>query len=76
LARFTWLVSVRYSGCVEDVNDDLKVDGKDVALAASCFGYGYPAQWSSTASLTDVNEDKVVDGKDIARIALKFGWHY
>jgi len=76
LARYTWLVSERYSGCVEDVNEDLKVDGKDVALAALCFGCGYPAQWNSTASLADVNEDNKVDGKDIARIALKFGWHH
>jgi hypothetical protein len=75
LARYTWLVSGRYSGCVEDVNDDLKVDGEDVALATLCFGCGYPGYWSSTASLADVNEDNKVCGKDIGQIALKFGWH-
>jgi hypothetical protein len=75
LARYTWLASMRYSRCVEDINDDQKVDGTDVSWAASCFCYCYPVQWSSRASLADVNCDNKVDGRDISQIARKFGWH-
>ena len=51
---------------------DVKVDGKDIAVASKAFGTkpGDP-RWSSIA---DVNGDYKVDGKDIARLAKLFGW--
>jgi len=51
---------------------DIKVDIKDVALAAKAFG-SYPghARWSTVA---DLNLDYKIDIKDIAAIAKKFGW--
>jgi thermitase len=61
-------IKVRILG---DVNDDGKVDGKDIALAALCFGSvpGYP-RWNPDA---DVNADGKIDGKDIVKIAINFG---
>jgi len=51
---------------------DIKVDGKDIAKAASAFGTwpGHP-RWSPIADITGDYKD---DGKDIAKIAKKFGW--
>ncbi len=51
---------------------DLKVDGKDISLAAKAFGTvpGDP-RWRSVA---DLNGDYKVDGKDIALIAKQFGY--
>ena len=51
---------------------DLKVDGKDIALAALSFGtVPGDSRWNTVA---DVSKDFKVDGKDIALIALKFGY--
>lgn len=62
-------INVRILG---DVNGDGKVDGKDIALAAMCFGSapGYP-RWNPDA---DVNADGKIDGKDIVKIAINFGF--
>jgi ABC-type transport system substrate-binding protein len=51
---------------------DMKVDIKDVALAAKAFG-SYPGadRWSTVA---DINSDYKIDIKDIAAIAKMFGW--
>lgn len=51
---------------------DLKVDIKDVALAAKAFG-GYPGheRWSTVA---DINNDCKIDIRDVAAIAKMFGW--
>jgi len=53
------------------VNGDIKVDGKDIALAARAFGknlgqIGYVPN-------ADINNDGKNDGKDIALIAREFG---
>jgi len=62
-------INVRILG---DVNGDGKVDGKDIATAALCFGSapGYP-RWNPDA---DVNADGKIDGKDIVKIAMNFGF--
>jgi len=51
---------------------DIKVDIKDVALAAKGFG-AFPGhgRWSAVA---DINGDYKIDIKDIASIAKDFGW--
>jgi thermitase len=61
-------IEVRIMG---DINGDGKVDGKDIALAALCFGSapGY-SRWNPDA---DVNADWKIDGKDIVKIAINFG---
>lgn len=61
-------IKVRIMG---DINGDGKVDGKDIALAALCFGSapGY-SRWNPDA---DVNADWKIDGKDIVKIAINFG---
>jgi len=74
LAWYTWLAKERYSGCVEDVNDDYKVDLTDISLAAQNYGYFFPAYWNSQCSLVDLNEDNRIDLSDYLAIALKFGW--
>jgi len=57
-----------------DINRDLKVDGKDIAIAAWSFG-SYPThpRWNPYA---DINQDNKVDGKDLTRIAKDFGKRY
>jgi len=54
-----------------DVNHDLKVDGKDIAIVAKAFG-SYPTdpRWNPKA---DINKDNKADGKDIALVAKNFG---
>jgi len=61
-------IKVRLLG---DVNSDGNVDGKEIALAALCFGsaLGY-SRWNPDA---DVNADGEIDGKDIVKIAIDFG---
>jgi predicted secreted protein len=56
---------------VADINNDGKVDGKDLAIAAKAYGTipGSPL-WDPRA---DVNLDGRVDGKDIAIISKNFG---
>ncbi|MCK4482459.1 hypothetical protein KAU55_04485, partial [Candidatus Bathyarchaeota archaeon] len=51
---------------------DIKVDIKDVALAAKGFG-SYPGhdRWATVA---DITGDYQIDIKDIASIAKQFGW--
>jgi len=53
---------------------DGKVDGKDIAIVALCFGSAPgcspPYIWNPNS---DVNNDAKVDGKDIATVALHFG---
>ena len=54
-----------------DVVPDGKCDGKDIAVAAKCFG-SVPGDslWNPNC---DVNDDGKVDGKDIALVARNFG---
>jgi len=54
-----------------DVTGDRKVDGKDIALVAKCFGsiVGQPNYISNA----DVNCDGKIDGKDIGIAAKNFG---
>lgn len=54
-----------------DLNDDDKVDGKDIATVALAFA-AYPThpRWNSRA---DLNEDNKIDGKDLAIVARNFG---
>jgi len=54
-----------------DLNDDRKVDGKDVGTVSKFFA-SYPGhpRWNPIA---DVNQDKRVDAKDIGLIAKNFG---
>ena len=53
---------------------DGKVDGKDIAIVALCFGSAPgcspPYVWNPNS---DVNDDAKIDGKDIATVALHFG---
>ena len=42
LARYTWLAKERYSSCVEDINDDYKVDLTDVYMATQNYGRFFP----------------------------------
>jgi len=61
-------VKVRLYG---DVNDDGKVDGKDIALASLAFGtVPTDPRWNPNA---DINQDGKIDGKDIVLISLNFG---
>lgn len=63
-----------------EVNDDGKIDGKDIAIVAMAFGTcgpnylgeGKPATpgWNPVA---DLNGDNKIDGKDIGIEALRFG---
>lgn len=56
---------------VGDINQDNKVDGKDIAIAAKAFGTRPGEQyWDPRA---DINLDDRVDGKDIAIISKNFG---
>jgi hypothetical protein len=57
-----------------DFVPDGKVDGKDIAIVALCFGSapGCPPPYIWNANC-DVNKDGKVDGKDIALVALHFG---
>jgi len=51
---------------------DIKVDIKDIAIAAKAFGtYPGHSKWNTVA---DINADYKIDIKDIAAIAKKFGW--
>jgi hypothetical protein len=57
-----------------DFVPDGKCDGKDISVAAKCFG-SYPGCsppliWNANC---DVNNDGKVDGKDIATVARHFG---
>jgi len=54
-----------------DLNGDLEVDGKDIAVVAKAFG-SYPGQprWNPRA---DINQDNVIEGMDIAIAAKNFG---
>lgn len=67
LQRVSIVVSIS-----EDVNDDFKVDGKDISMIAKAFGsqLGHE-RWDSRV---DINKDQKVDGKDIGKVARKFGW--
>jgi hypothetical protein len=57
-----------------DFIPDGKVDGKDIAIVALCYGSAPgcppPHVWNSKC---DVNNDGKVDGKDITIVALHFG---
>jgi len=57
-----------------DFVPDGKVDGKDIAIVALCYGSapGYPPPYVWNANC-DVNGDSKVDGKDIAIVALHYG---
>ena len=60
-----------YSPLFCDLNDDRKVDMKDVALAATSFGSSIDqTKWNQTV---DVNGDGSVDIKDLVQIAKNFG---
>jgi len=54
-----------------DLNDDGKVDGKDIAIVAAAFGTEPgDLRWKPIA---DVNGDGKIDGKDIWFVARNFG---
>ena len=57
-----------------DFVPDGKVDGKDIAIVALCYGSAPGCQppwiWNPNS---DVNNDGKVDGKDIALVAIHFG---
>jgi hypothetical protein len=57
-----------------DFLPDGKVDGKDIAIVALCYGSApgcsSPYVWNANC---DVNNDGKVDGKDIALVALHYG---
>lgn len=56
---------------VGDVNEDRKVDIKDIATAAIAFGsYYHHLRYNPNA---DVNCDEKIDIKDLAIIAQNFG---
>lgn len=67
----TVTVRVRIVG---DVNGDGKVDIKDIAMAAICFGEfpGRP-KWLPYGPYADVNNDECVDIRDLVTIAINFG---
>jgi len=54
-----------------DINHDLMVEGKDIAITAKAFG-SYPThpRWNPHA---DINQDGMIEGKDIATVAKNFG---
>jgi hypothetical protein len=52
---------------------DLKVDGRDITIAAKAFGtVPGDSRWNPVC---DVNHDYKIDGRDITIIAKQFGWH-
>jgi hypothetical protein len=54
-----------------DINQDGKVDGKDLSIASKAFAsYPEDPRWDPRA---DLNRDGRIDGKDIAKIAANFG---
>jgi hypothetical protein len=57
-----------------DLNGDLKVDGKDIAIIAKAYGslIGQPAYVPNA----DINGDGKIDGKDIEVAAKYYGTHY
>jgi len=57
---------------VADLNDDGKVDMKDIGIVAKAFG-SYPGheRWDP---LADINEDGKVDMRDVAGVARLFGY--
>lgn len=56
---------------IGDINKDMKVDIRDVAIAAQAFGaYRDHPRWKQNA---DTNKDNIVDIRDIALIAKNFG---
>ena len=57
-----------------DVNQDGKVDGKDLALVSLAFGsVDGSYNWNP---LADINGDGWVDGRDIIFVAIHFGEFY
>jgi hypothetical protein len=56
---------------VGDINDDAKVDIRDIGAAAKAFG-SYPGhdRWNSDA---DIDGNDKIDIRDIAKIAKDFG---
>lgn len=70
-ADYAIIFRLRYA---YDINDDGKVDMKDVGVAARGFGSspGSP-KWNMIA---DINGDAKIDMKDIGAIALHYGEHY
>jgi hypothetical protein len=66
--------SVTVSSLFGDLNNDSKVDTKDVSVVARAFGSSPNGpRWNIQA---DVNQDGKVDIKDIALVAKHFGQHY
>jgi len=54
-----------------DVNNDNKVDGKDITPVAKAFGaFPMHPRWNPQ---TDLNQDNRIDGKDITIVAKNFG---
>ena len=63
-----------YATIMEDINDDGKVNVKDIFAAAKAFGsYAFPyhERWDPRC---DINFDNKINVKDIFAIAKKFGW--
>jgi len=64
-------ITIQFARMLEDLNEDDKVDIKDIATAALAFGSNpsHP-RWNPIA---DINKDDKVDIRDIALIARNFG---
>lgn len=62
-----------YAPLLGDLNDDWRVDIRDVSIVALAFG-SYPnhPRWNPNA---DINNDNKIDIKDIAIVAKNFGRH-
>ncbi|MCK4482844.1 hypothetical protein KAU55_06420, partial [Candidatus Bathyarchaeota archaeon] len=67
----TITVKVRLVG---DVDGDGKIDIKDIAMAAICFGEfpGRP-RWLPYGPYADINNDGCVDMRDLVIVAYNFG---
>jgi ABC-type transport system substrate-binding protein len=69
ISTFDFWVTLR-----ENIKRDLKVDMKDIALAALAFGASPGDRSGRWNILADVNGDYKVDMRDIGAISRKFGW--
>jgi len=58
-----------------DINDDFKVDIKDLVLVIKYFG-SYPGSAKPWNPNADVNSDNKVDIKDLVLVIKHFGQHY
>jgi len=60
-----------YVPLLGDLNEDRKVDGKDIGIIAKAFGsYEGGPRWNPNA---DINGDGKVEGKDVITVAKNYG---